>query len=138
VIVLDTNVISEPLRRVGDPKVRDWLNTQSPETLYTTAINIAELLAGVACLPAGRRQRDLGERLRATLTRLFQGRVLFFDLSAAEAYAEIAAESKRSGKTVPHDDGLIAAIARANGFAVATRNASNFAGARVQVIDPWR
>jgi toxin FitB len=42
VIVLDTNVISEPLRRVSDPKVREWLNTQSPETLCTTAINVAE------------------------------------------------------------------------------------------------
>jgi toxin FitB len=137
VIVLDTNVISEPLRPAGDAKVREWLNTQNPQTLYTTAINIAELLAGAALLPVGQRRRELGERLRATLTRLFQGRVLFFDWSAAEAYSQIAEESKRTGKIVPHDDGLIAAVARAHGFAVATRNTSNFAGAGVTIIDPW-
>lgn len=137
-IVLDTNVISEPLRPAGAVKVREWLNAQSPETLYTTAINVAELLAGVALLPAGRRQRDLGERLRALLSRLFLGRILTFDLDAADAYARIARESGRAGKTVPHDDALIAAIARAHGFVVATRNVSNFAGAGVRLIDPWR
>lgn len=137
-IVLDTNVISEPLRAAGEPRVRAWLNEQSPETLYTTALNIAELLAGVALLPAGRRKRELDRRLRASLSRLFQGRVLLFDLAAAESYAQIASEARRAGRTIPHDDGLIAAIARAHGFAVATRNVSNFAGAGVELINPWK
>jgi predicted nucleic acid-binding protein len=137
VIVLDTNVISEPLRVAGEPRVRAWLNEQSPETLYTTALNIAELLAGVALLPAGKRKRELDRRLRASLSRLFQGRILLFDLAAAESYAQIAGEARRAGRTVPHEDGLIAAIARAHGFAVATRNVSNFAGAGVELINPW-
>jgi predicted nucleic acid-binding protein len=137
VIVLDTNVISEPLRAAGEPRVRAWLNEQSPETLYTTALNIAELLAGVAPLPAGKRKRELDRRLRASLSRLFQGRILLFDLAAAESYAQIAGEARRAGRTVPHEDGLIAAIARAHGFAVATRNVSNFAGAGVELINPW-
>ena len=136
-IVLDTNVISEPMRKAGEPKVRDWLNAQNPETLYTTAINIAELLAGIALLPAGKRKRELDRHLRASLSRLFQGRILLFDLAAAESYAQIAGEAKRAGRIVPHEDGLIAAIARAHGFAVATRNVSNFAGAGVELINPW-
>lgn len=135
-IVLDTNVISEPLRAAGEPRVRAWLNEQSPETLYTTVLNIAELLAGVALLPAGKRKRELDRRLRASLSRLFQGRILLFDLAAAESYAQIAAEARRAGRAVPHEDGLIAAIARAHGFAVATRNVSNFAGAGVELINP--
>jgi toxin FitB len=137
VIVLDTNVISEPLRAAGEPRVRAWLNEQSPETLYTTALNIAELLAGVALLPAGKRKRELDRRLRASLSRLFQGRILLFDLAAAESYAQIAGEARRAGRIVPHEDGLIAAIARAHGFAVATRNVSSFAGAAVELINPW-
>lgn len=136
-IVLDTNVISEPLRPAGEPKVRDWLNAQSPDTLYTTAINIAELLAGVERLPLGKRRRELDRRLRTALARLFHGRILLFDLAAAEAYARIAGDSRRAGKPVPHDDGLIAAIARAHSFAVATRNTSHFRAAGVEVIDPW-
>jgi hypothetical protein len=137
VIILDTNVISEPLRAKADPAVRAWLNAQSPETLYTTTINLAELYAGVALLSAGKRKRDLHVRLRASITRLFQGRVLPFDLAAAESYAQIAEQSRTKGQIVPHDDGLIAAIARAHGFALATRNLSNFLGAGVQLIDPW-
>lgn len=136
-IVLDTHVISEPLRSAGDPKVHAWLNAQTLETLYTTAINIAELMAGAALLPVGRRQRELEQRLRTSLARLFQGRILPFDLGAAESYARIAHESKRAGHVVPHDDGLIAAIARAHGFAVATRNVSHFAGTGVILINPW-
>jgi len=137
VIVLDTNVISEPLRPAGDPRVREWLNAQSPETLYTTAINIAELLAGVERLPPGKRRRELDARLRAGLSRVFQGRILLFDLSAAEAYARIAGHSKLAGKLVPHDDALIAAVARAHSFAVATRNVAHFLAAGVDVINPW-
>lgn len=137
-IVLDTNVISEPLRPSGDPAVRAWLNAQVPEGMYTTAINLAELYGGIAKLPAGKRRRELEARTRATLTRLFGSRVLDFDAAAAEAYALIVEESLANGLPVPHDDGLIAAIARAHGYAVATRNMSNFAGAGVPLVDPWQ
>lgn len=136
-IVLDSNVISEPLRPNPEPAVRAWLNAQLPDSLFTTAINLAELHGGVARLPQGQRRTELAAKLRSTLTRLFGPRVLNFDAAAAEAYAEIIEESSSRGLTVPHDDGLIAAIARAHGYALATRNASNFAGAGIQLINPW-
>lgn len=137
-IVLDTNVISEPIRPRGAPEVRVWLNAQLPDSMYTTAINLAELYGGIAKLPAGKRRRELDALVRATLTRLFGARILVFNAAAAESYAAIVEESGTRGLPVPHDDGLIAAIARAHGFAVATRNTSNFAGAGVQTIDPWQ
>lgn len=137
-IVLDTNVISEPLRPAPDDAVRRWLNEQPPGSLYTTAINVAELLAGIAVLPVGKRRRDLDIAVRASISRLFPGRVLPFDSAAADAFALIAEESREHGKTLPHDDALIAAIARAHGFAVATRNVSDFEGAGIPLIDPWR
>jgi predicted nucleic acid-binding protein len=137
VIVLDTNVISEPLRPTAADAVTRWLNAQPPGSLYTTAINVAELLAGIAVLPAGKRRRDLDIAVRASLSRLFSGRVLPFDGAAADAFALIAEESRDRGLGVPHDDALIAAIARAHGFSVATRNGSNFAGAGIELVDPW-
>lgn len=136
-IVLDTNVISEPMRAKPSSAVLAWLNAQSPESLFTTSLNLAELFAGVAVLPAGRRRSDLAAALRTTIGRLFGGRVLDFDVSAAESYAMIAERTRASGLTVPHDDALIAAIALAHGFAIATRNVGDFAGAGVTVIDPW-
>lgn len=137
-IVLDTNVISEPLRPAPADAVRRWLNAQAPGSLYTTTINVAELLAGIAVMPQGKRRRELDIAMRASLSRLFPNRVLPFDGAAAEAYALIAESSRDAGLPVPHDDALIAAIARAHGFAVATRNTSNFEGAGVNLIDPWR
>lgn len=137
-IVLDTNVISEPLRPAGNPAVRVWLNAQHPESLYTTSINLAELLAGISTLPAGKRRNELETRVRSTLKRIFGNRILDFDAGAAESYASIAEESKKKGLVPPHDDALIAAIARAHGFAVATRNVSHFAGTGIEIIDPWK
>ncbi len=136
-IVLDTNVISEPLRPSPSPAVLAWLNAQAPDALFTTTLNLAELYAGVAVLPAGKRRSDLAGGLRATLGRLFAGRILAFDVAAAESFAVIAERSRASGLTMPHEDALIAAIAASQGFAVATRNVGDFAGAGVTVINPW-
>jgi hypothetical protein len=88
-------------------------------------------------LPAGRRQRDLERRLRAAFSPLFQACILLIDAAAAGAYADIARDSRRAGRAVPHDDALIAAIVRAHGFTLATRNGSHFAGAGIEIIDPW-
>jgi predicted nucleic acid-binding protein len=55
-IILDTNVVSEPTKPEADPIVIEWLDRQSPETLYLTTVNLAELLEGIALMPAGRRK----------------------------------------------------------------------------------
>lgn len=136
-IVLDTNVISEPLRPAPNPAVVAWLNAQDPGSLHTTTINLAELYAGVAVMEAGKRRTALMSSMRATMTRLFGPRVLSFDVAAAECYAIIAERTRASGLTVPHLDGLIAAIAAASDFAIATRNVADYAGTGVRTINPW-
>ena len=55
-ILLDTNVISEPLRPAGDAAVLAWIDEQIVETLYLSAISLAELRLGMATLPAGKRK----------------------------------------------------------------------------------
>ncbi len=52
-IILDTNVVSEPLRPAPDARVMAWLDRQSPDTLYLTTVGLAEPGAGLAMLPAG-------------------------------------------------------------------------------------
>lgn len=136
-IVLDTNVISEPLRVQPEPAVIAWLNAQRPENLYTTALTLAELYGGTATMPAGKRKANLDASLRKLLARLFKGRVLNFDTAAAEAYAEIAALSRKADYKVPYDDALIAAIAQANNYTVATRNTKHFVSAGVPYVNPW-
>ena len=136
-IVLDTNVISEPLRPHCSETVTAWLDAQAAETLYITAINAAELWAGVALLPEGARKRALESSLADLLDLLFGGRLLDFDRRAARAYAEIARKTAVAGVPLPVADGLIAAIAQAHGFAVATRDTAPFRAAGIEVINPW-
>jgi predicted nucleic acid-binding protein len=124
-ILLDTNVVSEPLRHAPELRVIEWIDAQVMETLFLSAITVAELRAGVALLPAGKRRSGLEESLETQVLPLFAGRVLPFDLACTEAYAALMARARAAGLAIAAADGYIAAIAAANGFAVA-------------VIDPWQ
>jgi predicted nucleic acid-binding protein len=136
-IILDTNVISEPLKPAGEPSVLSWLDQQSVETLFLTTISLAELRYGVAALPEGRRKDGLNAALEHRVIALFESRILAFDATAASAYAVIRARAKTAGKAIAAADGYIAAIAAAHGFAVATRDTTPFEAAGVPVINPW-
>ncbi len=136
-IVLDTNVISEPLRQAPESRVIEWIDAQSVETLYLSAITVAELRFGVASLPAGKRRDRLQESLEKRALPLFAGRVLPFDMSASHSYGELMAKARSAGLAIGTADGYIAAIAAANGMMVATRDVSPFEAFGVAVINPW-
>ena len=136
-IVLDTNVISEPLRQAPETRVIKWIDAQPIETLYLSAITVAELRFGVASLPAGKRRDRLQESLEKRALPLFAGRVLPFDMSASQSYGELMAKARTAGLAIGTADGYIAATAAANGMMVATRDASPFEAAGVDVINPW-
>ena len=93
-ILLDTNVVSEPLRPAPDTRVIDWVDAQPLETLFLSAITVAELRAGVALLPAGKRRSGLQQSLEKRVLPLFAGRVLPFDLACTPAYAELMAKAR--------------------------------------------
>ena len=136
-IILDTNVMSEPLKPLPEPAVLDWLDRQSPQTLYLTTVNLAELLAGIEVLPQGRRRAELQHALTTQVIPLFEGRILSFDEKAAEAFARIHASAQALGNPISFADGAIAAIASAQGFILATRNVRDFKGTGVELINPW-
>lgn len=136
-ILLDTNVVSEAMKPEPHSSVRGWLNDQSAETLYLSSVTLAELLFGIAALPAGRRKEMLAQALDGLLG-LFRGRVLPFDIDAARHYAELAVTAKASGRGFPTPDGYIAAIATSRNFIVASRDTAPFEAAGVAVINPWK
>ena len=135
-IVLDTNVLSEPLRSRPDGIVAEWLDRHDPETLFLTSVTVAEALFGVELMPEGRRRDQLREATEAIIA-VFGERVLDFDRSAATEYATRVASCRRTGIPVSVADGQIGAIAAAHGFAVATRDVEPFAALGLDVIDPW-
>ena len=137
-ILLDTNVVSEPLRHAPEARVIEWIDAQPLETLYLSAITVAELRAGVALLPTGKRRIGLHDNLEKRVLPLFVGRVLPFDMACTNAYAELMAKARTAGLAIATADGYIAASAAANGFAVVTRDSSPFQAAGLTVINPWK
>jgi toxin FitB len=136
-ILLDTNVISEPLRREPELRVIEWIDAQPLETLYLSAITVAELRAGVALMPVGKRRKVLHEQIETRVLPMFVGRMLPFDLAASKAYAELLAKARQAGSGIQTADACIAAIASANGFKIATRDTSPFEAAGLDVLNPW-
>jgi predicted nucleic acid-binding protein len=136
-IVLDTNVISEPLNPLPDQAVIRWLDAQDPETLYLTANVLSEVLIGVALLPAGKRKLGMEQDMRALQTRLFGDRFLPFDREAAVAFALLGSRAAAKGYSISMADCQIAAIAAVHGFTVATRDIAPFVAVGVPVMNPW-
>jgi toxin FitB len=135
-ILLDTNVISEAMKREPQPQGRAWLDAQPAETLFLSSITVAELRFGAGALPAGKRKTALESAISDALD-LFAARILPFDTLAARHYADLAVKARATGKGFPTPDGYIAAIAAAHGFIIATRDTSAFVAAGLRVIDPW-
>jgi hypothetical protein len=138
VILLDTNVLSELMRREPAPAVVHWVGEQSAANLYTTSITQAEILHGIMLLPPGRRRRAFETAAEEMFKEDFGGRILPFGSEAAEPYARIAADRRRAGRPISHFDAQIAAIARCNGASIATRNTADFDGCGVKVLNPWK
>lgn len=137
-IILDTNVLSEALRPNPDRRAMAWLASQQRSHVFTTTITRGELLYGVQLLPEGKRKYALQEAVQAILDTDMAGQVLDFDNGAADAYAQIAAARKQSGRPISQFDAMIAALARSRGASLATRNVRDFADCGITVIDPWR
>jgi predicted nucleic acid-binding protein len=138
VIILDTNVISELMRPQPDPSVLAWVAARPRAMLYTTSINKAEILYGIAALPAGRRRSALAAAAIAMFSEDLADRVLPFDDGAADRYADIVAERRRAGRPIEAFDALIAASALAAGAAIATRDIGGFEELGVTLFDPWK
>ncbi|MHB8346058.1 MAG: PIN domain-containing protein [Acidiferrobacterales bacterium] len=136
-IILDTNVVSEPMKPNGNPTVQTWLDQQAAETLYLTTTSLSELLVGIEMLPDGKRKEGLDVALSELVMRLFGSRILSFDQQAAMAYASLIGRARAGGCLISVADGQIAAIAAVHGFSVATRDIAPFVAAGVPVINPW-
>ena len=136
-ILLDTNVLSSLMRTRPDPVVVSWLDSQAPESVWTTAVSVFEIRFGIELLPASRRRKALEQAFDAMLRDDLNGRIAAFDAAAAEEAAHLAARWQRRGRPVELRDTQIAGIALARRAAVATGNVRHFDGLNVNVVSPW-
>jgi predicted nucleic acid-binding protein len=133
VIVLDTNVLSEPLRERPDPGVLDWLRDNPVSTI--TAISVGEILQGVARMAAGQRRASLAADVHRALAEV--AAVLAYDDAAARIYADIQEHRRGIGRPLSIEDGMIAAICLSRGATLATRNVKDFEQLGLELVNPW-
>ena len=135
-IIIDTNVLSELVRPRPNERVTAWFGTYGAQQLWTTALTEAEMLIGLAVMPTGRRKVELESAIAAMLGS-FEGRILPFDRDAARQMPLVYLERRLAGCEPKFVDSQIAAIARAHGSAVATRDVDDFEHSGIDIINPW-
>ena len=134
-IFLDTNVVSETLRKSPDPAVIAWLVRHDAQLALPT-VTIAEIAFGIEKIRPDRRAARL-ERGLADWRRRFADRIFGLNENAALAYGELMGKASRTGHAMSAPDGMIAAIARVNGGRLATRNLDDFRTTGLELVSPW-
>jgi predicted nucleic acid-binding protein len=129
----DTNVVSEIVKPLPNPNVVEWA-TQNKLDIVTSPIVLGEVRAGILFLRSGQRRTQLLEWFRINISKI---EVVEFDAQSAMVWAELLAEMKLKGRTMPIKDSLIAATARQHGLTIATRNTVDYKHAGVKLVNPF-
>ena len=136
--VFDTNVLSEVMKEEPYLSVAAWLRACPAESMFTTAISRSEILYGIRRLPDGAKRQRLERAAQTMFAHEFPSRVLPFDVQAADICADLRILRDRRGRPLAAEDGMIAAIANAQGATVVTRDVGGFEGCGVALINPWQ
>jgi toxin FitB len=136
--LLDTNIISNPLKPAPSAPLIAWFEDQADEDLYISALNLAEIWDGILELPSGKKRRELERWFSGPRGPLafFRGRVLAFDEAAALIWGRIMSEGVKTGRPRDPIDMIVAATAEANDCILVTDNEKHFAG--LKFINPMR
>jgi hypothetical protein len=136
-IIIDTNVVAELMKASPAGEVVSWMNDQEASTLFLTTITLGEIGYGLEILPQGKRRLQLEQGFERVIAEAFTGRILAFDEEAARLYGVLMGRRKAIGRPLSILDGQIASIARARGYAVATRNVRDFVECGVDILNPF-
>lgn len=131
--LVDANVLSEPTRTAPDAKVVEWLRRNESE-LAVDPIILGEIRFGTHLLPAGKRRQRLEHWFEEGVSGIV---CLTWDAALGLRWAELLAELRGRGQTMPIKDSLVAATALIYGLTVVTRNVSDFKKAGVKVVNPF-
>ena len=134
-IFLDTNVVSESLKKAPDDAVVAWLIRHDAELALPT-VTIAEIAFGIQKIRPDQRADRLDQKL-SDWRRRFADRIFGLTEDAALAYGDIMGTAAQQGRAMSVPDGMIAAIVRVNGGRLATRNQADFATTGLDLISPW-
>jgi predicted nucleic acid-binding protein len=136
--LLDTNVVSEAMRKQPSARVLGWIEAQIEESLFISAITVGELRRGSLVLGEGKKRKALLHWIETGIKTEFMGRILPVDTAVMERWTDLQAATANGGRRLPVMDGLLAATALAHGLTLATRNIADFEAAGVALLDPWQ
>lgn len=134
--LLDTNVLSEFLKKTPNEGVLRWFRETDENEQYVSTLTIGELQKGVSKLPASRRKNELQTWLDSVIGR-YDDRILAQDIATAKLWGRLLADLERKGRPIPAVDSLIAATALAHDLILVTRNVDDFTPAGVKTLDLW-
>lgn len=132
--LLDTNILSEPLRPLPNPRVMELLIRHSSLTATATVV-FHEMLYGCYRLPNSRKRQTIEAYLREEVEAKLL--LLAYDTVAAKWHATERARLVKLGKTPPFADTQIAAIAVVNNLILVTNNVSDYADFLDIRLDNW-
>jgi predicted nucleic acid-binding protein len=137
--LLDTNVISEFAHPDNEPeaRVRQWLESVDPESLYASVLTCGEIRKGIEKLDAGKRRTHLEQWLEKDFHEWFENRLLVVNEAIANRWGILTAEARRKGRPLAIIDGLLSATALEHDLTVVTRNSSDFSNIGASVLNPW-
>lgn len=134
--ILDTNVLSEMMKKTPDRTVYSWLGVVTFQALHITTITQTEILYGISSLPRGKRRDDLFARFQLLTEVYFEEHVLQFDAEAALCCADIRVSCKKAGRPIQIADAMIAGIVSSYNATLVSRD-SVFEDCGFPVINPW-
>jgi predicted nucleic acid-binding protein len=132
--LLDSDVLSQPAKKIGDTRVIAWLEKHQHHC-YTSSIVIAQLAFWVRTKRG--KQRVALQKWLTELVEAMHGRILGFNVSVAHVWADQQHQLQNAGKPMPVEDSYIAAIARRHNLTIATGNVKAFQRPGIKVFDPF-
>jgi hypothetical protein len=133
--LLDTNVLSETIRRKPNRSVISWLDQIPGEALFVSVLTLGEIRKGIELLGDRKRREKLRLWLEHDLHAWFEERILSIDFAVADRWGRLLAEAQRP---LPAIDSLLAATALHHDLRLVTRNAGDFKYPGLVVINPWK
>jgi predicted nucleic acid-binding protein len=135
--LIDTNVLSEFAKPLPNPDVKLWFDKTNPDTLFASVVTLGEIRLGIEGMPAGKRRTELEGWLENGLPAWFAANLLPVTKRIADRWGRVTIRARRTGLNLATADGLIAATALEHDFTLVTRNAKDFAGLGVTILNPW-